>query len=583
MKSLQEIQKILDKFVTIPIDLPRLYFLGDTGAGKTTLIRKILGTDNFAFPSIRQTRTTVATTEFVIVNQSTFKGVFIFKQEEEVKGSIQEIISDSIVKCYTRYTFDVKKIAKRYLKQTSDQRFRLYYLLDNDEMQSIAHKITSLKPKLDEYIGTIKGEFPDENDETLILELALGEPEIKTELNSIVEWIFNRINFKIGSMFEGVELKDKYFNFETRDREQFIKKCKIILASERNTISPVIEYARIQGKLIANWLEDTELVLVDGEGIGHDTREAGQIDPRHYDQFYLADHVVLIEESRRPFVGGGKHALKNIYSRGYGDKLAIFFSKLDEVIPDDSKGSIKDKVDLVLESYENVCAALREDNISIHDNIDKVFFLHALNEDELDSFTKEQINNFLSFIKESKSPPSFVEPIFDYEMLSAYLFESAKEFIKNFFALLDEAHWQTVKAFNRRMTWGKDGFKHLLPIVFFEAYFNKSLDQFISEHIRWKQPISSTQAEEYLNLLKREINHNVISYSRNIIIYDNKSKWEEAFELSGRGSTKIRLQKIQDILLNAVPNKPESLSELKEAFKKIIQDSIEHYMKETEL
>lgn len=581
MKSLQEIQKILDKFITIPIDLPRLYFLGDTGAGKTTLIRKILGTDNFAFPSIRQTRTTVATTEYVLLNQSTFKGIFIFKQEEEVKGSIQEIIFDAILKCYTRRNFDVKKIAKRYLKQTSDQRFRLYYLFDDNEMESIAHQIISLKSKLDESIKKIKMEFPDEDDDALIIELAFDDSEIKAILNSIVEKIFDEINSKIASFFEGVKLKNKFFEIETKDREEFIKKCKIILASERNTISPVIEYARIQGKLITNWLEDTELVLVDGEGIGHDTREVGQIDPRHYDQFYLADHIVLIEESRRPFIGGGKHALKNIYSRGYGDKLAIFFSKLDEVISDDHNDSIKDKIEFVLESYENVCAALRDDNISIPDDIDnKVFFLHALNKDEVDTFSKEQINNFLCLIREAKNPPSFVEPIFDYEMLSAYLFEGAKEFIDTFFHLLEDSHWQTVKAFNRRMTWGEDGFKQLLPIVFFEAYFNKSLNQFISDHIRWKQPISATQAEEYLNLLKREINHSIISYGRNIIINNNKSKWDEAFELSGRGSTYIRLQKIKDILLKAVPNKPELLSELKEAFKKIVNDSIKQCMKE---
>jgi len=64
MSRFEEIQKALDAVSPVPVDLPRLYLLGDTGAGKTTIIRKILGTDESKFPTTRQTRTTVAPTEY---------------------------------------------------------------------------------------------------------------------------------------------------------------------------------------------------------------------------------------------------------------------------------------------------------------------------------------------------------------------------------------------------------------------------------------------------------------------------------------------------------------------------------------
>ena len=66
MSKFDEIQKILNRESPIPINFHKIYLLGDTGAGKTTIIRKILDTDESNFPTTRQTRTTVATTEYVI-------------------------------------------------------------------------------------------------------------------------------------------------------------------------------------------------------------------------------------------------------------------------------------------------------------------------------------------------------------------------------------------------------------------------------------------------------------------------------------------------------------------------------------
>ena len=66
MSKFGDIQDKLNEVSPVPVDLPKLYLLGDTGAGKTTIIRKILGTEDSKFPTTRQTRTTVAPTEYVI-------------------------------------------------------------------------------------------------------------------------------------------------------------------------------------------------------------------------------------------------------------------------------------------------------------------------------------------------------------------------------------------------------------------------------------------------------------------------------------------------------------------------------------
>ena len=60
MNNSLKYHQMLKELSPIPINMPRIYLLGDTGTGKTTIVRKILGTDSFNFPTTRQTRTTVA-------------------------------------------------------------------------------------------------------------------------------------------------------------------------------------------------------------------------------------------------------------------------------------------------------------------------------------------------------------------------------------------------------------------------------------------------------------------------------------------------------------------------------------------
>src|SRR5438128_913485 len=99
----------------------------------------------------------------------------------------------------------------------------------------------------------------------------------------------------------------------------FTQRLKPLLNAEEGSLSPLVERARIRGNLRAPWLQDTEIVVIDGEGIGHDLRESGQptLSARHLDDFYHADAILLVEESTKPFSGGGKSALAALARNGY--------------------------------------------------------------------------------------------------------------------------------------------------------------------------------------------------------------------------------------------------------------------------
>ena len=131
MNNSLKYNEILGELSPIPLNMPRIYLLGDTGTGKTTFIRKILGTDRFNFPTTRQTRTTVAPTEYVISKSLSYKATFIFKNESQIRGYLREILQEAAYKVYKGKHTDRKQISV-YLKQTSDQRFRLLHILSEN-------------------------------------------------------------------------------------------------------------------------------------------------------------------------------------------------------------------------------------------------------------------------------------------------------------------------------------------------------------------------------------------------------------------------------------------------------------------
>ena len=573
--------KILEDISPIPVNLPKIYFLGDTGAGKTTIIRKLMGTDNFSFPTTRQNRTTVAVTEYVISKNLPFTATVLFKPEIEIRGSIREILQMASYKAYKEKQLNTTKISK-YLRQTSDQKFRLYYIIPENNLHAIADDIITLYSNITENIKKLQVEFPEDRDDMETL-LSLSLEGMKNEFDKLEHDIFSQIKEKVTDTCSDLDQRSdvSYYQFSSSSKNEFISTCKTILASEKNSISPVIDYARIQGDLLAEWVsEDTELVLIDGQGIGHDTKEVNQLSPRHYEHFYRSDAIVLVEESKKPFVASGKSALKSIFERGYGEKLIVIFSKLDEVVPYDiDEPSSEDKIDEVQHSIENVLSALKNEKVELSLSNNNVFYFADVNKSELDKDTKDELLSAINRVSEMFSfEATFVRPEYDFEMLSGYLRESTDQFVRLYQELLAEQHWQTVKAFNRRMCWQTDGFRMFTPIADFEEKINDEVKSFISNPKGWTSEVTEKLKSESLDQIKREFNQLILEFAREAIILNPAEDWSEAFSFYGSLSTFVRRSKIKDIFERAVPVNiaTEQAIRFKNEIKQLIVRAIEN-------
>ncbi len=581
MKTYIEAQEILNQLSPIPINMPKIYFLGDTGAGKTTIIRKILGTDSFNFPTTRQTRTTVAITEYVLSSGLPFMGSFIIKSENEIRGLINEILQDALIKIFKEKLSEKDISEKRrlkHVKQTKDQRFRLYYLLSIDEQRDIINRLDELIPFVEDKIESLKSDFPEDIDQQeIFIELSV-ESLSKNKLIECENEIFSLISEKVKNTCKGYDLTDGTGSYQitANNAQALITECKSILSSEIKSISPVIEYARIQGNILTPWLseQEFEIVIIDGEGIGHNTKETGKLDSRHYDYFYNSHSIVLVEESKKPFIAGGKSALKSIFDRGYSDKLLLVFSKLDEVIPYDIENvSREDQIEEVNDSLENVISSLEEDGVDITITENSTFYLSNVDADEISEVTqKEIIRSVKKSITLMSSTYDFSEPVYDYEMLSAFLLEAAKDFSKHYSNLLNQQHWQTIKAFNRRMNWGNHGFRMFTPVSDIEDKLTEKLQNFLGKPKEWHENVTDKVKIDSINRIKRELNQLLLEYAYQTIVKQPENDWNISISYSGTGSTNIRKNKISSIFDSAIPRTIEA--DIASRFKNEVKDII---------
>jgi energy-coupling factor transporter ATP-binding protein EcfA2 len=102
--------------------------LGTTGAGKTTVVRQLLGTDpeTERFPSTSTAKTTVADTELIITNERLYRAAVTFTARDEVVDYLTENVSAAALAAFRRRKDD--EISRRILDHLN-QRFRLSYVL----------------------------------------------------------------------------------------------------------------------------------------------------------------------------------------------------------------------------------------------------------------------------------------------------------------------------------------------------------------------------------------------------------------------------------------------------------------------
>jgi len=391
----------------------RVLFVGTTGAGKTSLLRHLIGSDpeSDRFPSTAPAKTTIADIE-VIEAPGDFDAVVTFCTEFQAQANIEECITDACLAMFEGAPED--KVADRFLNHR-DQKFRLSYLLggwrksdlekpDDDEFsfeneehvqlndeEGLPHSeraknrqtltgyidraskltqivVTRLTTDLGESALAASG--PDrEAAQQLIEENFEGYLSQEEQFHELVQDVLDDVRSRF-DLIDGGELRrgrsgwPELWVFKSNDRDQFIRQIRWFSSNYwpqfGRLLTPLVDGIRVKGPLYPELGEnEPKLVLIDGQGLGHTPDSTSSVTTHVTERFDQVDVILLVDNAQQPMQAAPLSVLRAIASSGHHEKLAIAFTHFDQ-IKGQSLPTFADKRAHVMASVLNAFANLRD-------------------------------------------------------------------------------------------------------------------------------------------------------------------------------------------------------------------------------
>jgi len=387
--------------------------LGTTGAGKTTLVRQIIGTDplNERFPSTSTAKTTVHDTE-IVMDDGNWRAVVTFVPSDEAREYLTECISAAALAAAKGA--DDSTILRRLLSHVN-QRFRFNYILgngptlkgtdfDEDDEDEDPEEDTSLfaddesseidlgitNEVLMQALATLKqttlrlseGLRNDmvangERDERVIDELFEEKLDDLLQndeaFHEIADALMDEIEKRFDLLPKGKITRTRQGwpsvwtgEWASDERKDFIKAIAPFSSNYAplfgRLLTPLVNGVRVAGPFRPSWNGGTvpKLVLLDGEGMGHTPKSSSAVSTTVSKRIESADAVLLVDNATQPMQAAPLAAMREVVATGNARKLILAFTHFDEV-QGDNLPTASSKAQHVLASAENVLSAFGEE------------------------------------------------------------------------------------------------------------------------------------------------------------------------------------------------------------------------------
>ncbi|MBK6570575.1 hypothetical protein [Candidatus Aalborgicola defluviihabitans] len=475
-------------------------FVGTTGAGKTSLLRHLIGSDPDLdrFPSTSTAKTTVSDIE-VIPADGEFKAAVTFFSETAIQANVEDCVLNACAAVWDKLPED--KVADRFLHHP-DQRFRLSYLLgswrknlpteastdewdfgESDEAATAAASSDeavsradseALQARLVNYVdritqlaeskaGAIREELlPDlhsasAEDREAALEIFLSELFTNEQFHNLVHDVIDEALQR----FEALESGERTYRsasskwplmwtYTTNDRTEFLKQVRWFSSnfapSFGKLLTPLVDGIRVIGPLFPTFTNhQAKVVLLDGQGLGHTPDSSTSVTTHITRRFSEVDTILLVDNAEQPVQAAAQSVLRAVASSGNYSKLLVAFTHFDQV-----KGlnlpTFSDKRAHVLASVHNYLSKLKEVlNAPIVAAMertidDQSFMLGALDgpSTKLPPGVKAQLGKLIAFVEKSVEPPPVpdAKPQYDASGLGFAVQRAANSFQKAWAARL---------------------------------------------------------------------------------------------------------------------------------------------------
>lgn len=364
----------------------RALMVGTTGAGKTSLLRQLIGSHpkDDRFPSTSASRTTISDIEVVPCEDQPYRAVVTFFDEWTVHTNVHECVENACGSLWEELSDE--RLAERLLTHR-DLRFRLSYVIGSwrQAASPTADSDGDWTYEPDE-IGEDAEAEPDEDDvlEASALEAIHGvlagflgrlrqlAEEAKGQLSAELEVDLSMLNGDekdaAQELFEGIvqslpdfdelvndimdEVKTRFdhidtgnittapsgwprsWEFEVTDRKTFIGAVRRFSSNYApafgKLLTPLVDGIRVQGSFSPTFLDkNPKIVLLDGEGLGHVGDAAAGLTSRIARRFADVDVILLVDSAKAPLLEAPASVLRAVARSGYQSKCFIAFTHFD--------------------------------------------------------------------------------------------------------------------------------------------------------------------------------------------------------------------------------------------------------------
>jgi energy-coupling factor transporter ATP-binding protein EcfA2 len=392
----------------------RVLFLGTTGAGKTTLVRQLIGTDpaKERFPSTSTAKTTIHDTEIVLA-EGNWRAVVTFVSSDEVREYLSECISAAVLAAANGA--DDAEVLRRLLNHVN-QRFRFSYVLGNgpvadsrsadfddddedtsedeaslvSEEESDAIDMASTTALLGGTVDKLRGlarrlgdklrrelDVQGADDERVAEELFEEELDNllrdEEEFHEVADALMDESEKRFDLLPPGEIRRTRQGwpvawsgEWPAERRADFLRAISRFSSNYAplfgRLLTPLVNGVRVAGPFTPAWGGDEipKLVLLDGEGLGHTPKSSSAVSTAVSRRIKGADAVVLVDSATQPMQAAPLAAMREILATGNARKLIFAFTHFDEV-KGDNLPTASAKVQHVLASAENVLAAFGEE------------------------------------------------------------------------------------------------------------------------------------------------------------------------------------------------------------------------------
>lgn len=391
----------------------RVLFLGTTGAGKTTLVRQLIGTDpkKERFPSTSTAKATIHDTEIILADGD-WHAVVTFTLRDEVREHLTECMSAAVLSAAKGA--DDAEVLRRLLNHVN-QRFRFSYVLgngpaaasrvsdfdDNEEeaefepdlpdgedldtidlaateelLRRTTEKLRQLAYGLQARVraeldvsGAEDERVADEIYEEELDRLLLAEQEFHQVADALMDEMEKRFDLlprgKVKKTRQGWPI-EWAGEWPVEKRAEFLHAISCFSSNYAprfgRLLTPLVNGVRIAGPFSPKWngSEVPKLVLFDGEGLGHTPKSSSAVSTKVSRRIGDADVVLLVDNASQPMQAAPLAAMREVLSTGNVRKLIFAFTHFDRV-EGDNLPNASAKAQHVLASAENVLPTVGEE------------------------------------------------------------------------------------------------------------------------------------------------------------------------------------------------------------------------------